>query len=299
MIELIGGVGFPIFPWEEDEEDYYRKHLVTGGMRYIGNREADKLIWLELEKHIGSIDYELLQLIKEWRPTTRSALTFLTSVGSYPNKVKIKALKEALTSPNRYSEENFMRITKILLGNARRKNRYEDVGPMRPLVKEFDTGIYFEDPIDPGAPEVDYTQVGAERKRRERWQYAWEDYLVDLEKRSGNPFRFEFLCDISVRRATNIMISPRLRLPSGEYLGPVTVTGTLLPVGPVVPLPISPPPTEIPVESQPVAPVIETPVGGMVPVSEEKKDEKTEKKKFPWWIVIVIGVVVLFFIMKD
>lgn len=301
MNELFGGfAGLPNPFYVESEEDYYRKYLVVGGPGYVETQEGDKaLLWRELEKHIGSIDSELLRLIKEWYPTTRSVLTFLTSVGSYPNKVKIKALKEALTSPNRYSEENFMRITKILLGNARRKNRYEDVGPMRPLVKEFDTGIYFEDPIDPDAPEVDYTQVGAERKRRERWQYAWEDYLVDLEKRSGNPFRFEFLCDISVRRATNIMISPRLRLPSGEYLGPVTVTGTLLPVGPVVPLPISPPPTEIPVEPQPVAPVTETPVGGVAPVSEDKKDEKTEKKAFPWWIVIVAAVVVLFFMMKN
>jgi len=81
-----------------------------------------------------------------------------------------------------------------------------------------------------------------------------------------------------------------------------------LPIDPQ-PFPIKPPPEEIPIvplpvepdnpQPQPVAPVIETPVGGMVPVSEEKKDEKTEKKKFPWWIVIVVAVVVLFFVMKN
>jgi hypothetical protein len=75
------------------------------------------------------------------------------------------------------------------------------------------------------------------------------------------------------------------------------------------PFPIKPPPEEIPIVPLPVKPVnpqpqpvvsdTETPVSGVLPVSEEKKEEKTEKKAFPWWIVIVAAVVVLFFMMKN
>jgi len=277
--------------YEESEEDYYRKYLVDGGPGYVETQEGDKaLLWRELEKHIGSIDSELLRLIKEWYPTTRSVLTFLTSVGAYPSKTKIKALKEALTAPDRYRDQGFMRITKILLGKVRRRPRIDDFEP-RPLTKcgygtrcvdiegwgpsfQSEKWVY-DDPDDPDAEGVTRKGIEFEKGRRQYWRNEWEKYLADLKRRTGLSGRFEFLCDLPSRNYGLITISPYLRLPSGDYLAPN---------GEVVKSPASS-------------------SGDVKPIAEDKKDgraeEKTEEKKFPWWIVAVIGAVAALLLMKD
>ena len=258
--------------FDESEEDYYRKYLVVGGPGYVETQEGNKaLLWRELEKHIGSIDSELLRLIKEWYPTTRSVLTFLTSVGAYPSKTKIKALKEALTAPDRHSDQGFMRITKILLGKVRRSPRGIYELAVYPPIVNWDK----DDPLDPDAEGVSRKGIGFEIKRRQRWRKEWEDYLADLKQRSGLSFRFEFLCDLPSDQYALITISPYLRLPSGDYLAP---NGEI----------VKPPA----ISSGHVKPIAED-------NRDEKKEEKKEEKKFPWWFVIVIGVVALFFFMKD
>jgi len=273
MNELFGEyAGHPNPFYVESEEDYYRKYLVVGGPGYVETQEGNKaLLWRELEKHIGSIDSELLRLIKEWYPTTRSVLTFLTSVGAYPSKTKIKALKEALTAPDRDRDQGFMRITKILLGKVRRRPRGEYELTVYPPIVRWD----MDDPLDPDAEGVSRKEIEFEKDRRQRWRKEWEDYLADLKQRSGLSFRFEFLCDLPSRDYGLITISPYLRLPSGDYLAP---NGEI----------VKPPASS----------------GGHVkPIAEdnkdEKKEEKKEEKKFPWWIVIVAAVVVLFFMMKN
>jgi hypothetical protein len=289
MSELFGGVGFPSLPWEENGEDYYRKHLVTGGPNFMEIEAGNKaLLRQELEKHIGSIDSELLRLIKEWYPTTPSALKFLTSVGAYPSKTKIKALKEALTAPDRHSDQGFMRITKILLGKVRRRPRIDDFEP-RPLTRcgsgagtrcmfiddwlpsfQKENWVY-DDPIDPDAEGVTRKGIEFEKGRRQYWRNEWEKYLADLKRRSGLLFNFDFLCDLPSGNYGLITISPYLRLPSGEYLAPN---------GEIVKSPAS--------------------SGGDVkPIAEDNKDEKGEEKKFPWWVVIVVAIVALFFMTKN
>jgi len=273
MNELFGGyAGLPNPFYDESEEDYYRKYLVVGGPGYVETQEGNKaLLWRELEKHIGSIDSELLRLIKEWYPTTRSVLTFLTSVGAYPSKTKIKALKEALTAPDRHRDQGFMRITKILLGKVRRRPSGEYELTVYPPIVRWDK----DDPLDPDAEGVSRKGIGFEIERRQRWRKEWEDYLADLKQRSGLSFRFEFLCDLPSNQYALITISPYLRLPSGDYLAP---NGEI----------VKPPA----ISSGNVKPIAED-------NRDEKKEEKKEEKKFPWWLVIVIGVVALFFFMKD
>jgi hypothetical protein len=209
----------------------------------------------------------------------------LTSVGAYPRKEKIRALKEALTAPDRHSDQNFMRITKILLGKVhRRPHRYE--GPQLftrcgsgtrclviddwPLTSPSEDWMY-EDPIDSDAEGVSRKGVAFEKGRRQYWRNEWERYLADLKRRSGVTGSFEFLCDLHSGENVLITISPYLRLPSGEYLDP---------------------------EGR----IIEPPAisgGDVKPIAEDKKDGKTEEKKFPWWIVVVIGAVAMLLLMKD
>jgi hypothetical protein len=255
------------------DEEPYRTFLVVGGPGYgelaVGNKY---LLRQELERHIGSIDAELLRLILDWEPTARSMLTFLTSVGSYPSRTKIRALKEALTAPDRYSEENFMRITKILLGSERGWVRSE-YGPNDAYltVVDYEKWVNMRDPIDPDAKGVTRKGIGIEKERRQRWKKAWKEYLLDLKRRSGLLFNFVFLCDLPSGDYGLITISPYLRLPSGEYLAPN---------GEIVKSPAS--------------------SGSDVkPIAEDNKDEKGEKKKFPWWVVIVVAIVALFFMTKN
>jgi hypothetical protein len=264
------------FPWTgygDRNEEAYRAFLVVGGPGYteieIGNKA---LLRQEFERHIGSIDAELLRLILDWNPTSNSMLTFLTSVGSYPSREKIRALKEALTAPDRYSKENFMRITKILLGNVRGWRRRE-YGPDEAFltVVDYRDWVSMTDPVDFDAPMVSRRELSFELERRQRWKKAWEEYLADLKAKSRLPFPFVFLCDLPTDSSAHINISPYLRLPSGEYIAPN---------GNVVKPPAS---------------------GGsdVKPIAEDNKDGKTEEKKFPWWIVAVIGAVVALLLMKD
>jgi hypothetical protein len=294
MNDSFGVIELPVIRPNLTDEAYYREHLVTGGPDFMELQVGDKaFLWREFEKHIGAIDPELLRLIREWRPTTSSLIKFLTSVGAYPRKEKIRALKEALTAPSRYSDENFMRITKILLGDVRRRPRIIDDFSPRPLtrcgfgastrcididdwLRPFSTEnrVHY-DPTDPDAEGVTRKGIGFEEERRKRWRKAWEDYLAYLKQRSGVPVPFEFLCDLPSGQYALITISPYLRLPSGDYLAP---NGEI----------VKPPASS----------------GGHVkPIAEdnkdEKKEEKKEEKKFPWWIVIVAAVVVLFFMMKN
>ena len=255
------------------DEQPYRGFLVVGGPGYGEFAVGDKyLLRQELERHIGSIDAELLRLILDWQPTTQSMLTFLISVGSYPSRTKIRALKEELTAPDRYSEGNFMRITKILLGSERGWVRRE-YGPndVTLAVIDYRNWVNMRDPIDPDAEGVTRKGIGFEIERRQRWRKAWEEYLADLKRRSGLFFNFKFLCDLPSDQYALITISPYLRLPSGDYLAP---NGEI----------VKPPASS----------------GGHVkPIAEDNKDEKKEEKKFPWWIVIVAAVVMMFFVMKN
>jgi hypothetical protein len=264
-------VGLPNPFYVESEEDYYRKYLVVGGPGYGETAGNKALLRQELEKHIGSIDSELLRLIKEWYPTTPSVLKFLTSVGAYPSKTKIKALKEALTAPDRHSDQGFMRITKILLGKVRRRPRGEYELAVYPPIVRWDK----DDPLDPDAEGVTRQEIEFEKGRRQRWRKEWEDYLADLKRRSGLSFRFDFLCDLPSGDYGLITISPYLRLPSGDYLAPN---------GEIVKSPAS--------SSGEVNPIAGD-------ETEDKKDGKKEEKKFPWWIVAVIGAVAALLLMKN
>jgi hypothetical protein len=250
------------------------------------------VVYEELERQVKSIDPELYQYmvnVPKNSYTLDIVIKSMISVGSYPHARKIQEMKkaflggvDALSSLAPFFEPRYKRLP---------------VSGTRTLILEP------TDPEEPDAPLVPPELEKVENERRYRWARAWLEYARSFERRLltelGKGMYVAFSCDLPHGKVKP-KISPRLRLPSGEYLEPVTVTGTIFPVGPVEPqpLPISPPPTEIPIEPQPVAPVTETPVGGMVPVSEEKKDDK-QKKAFPWWVVIVAAVVLLFFMMKN
>ena len=278
------------------------------------------VVYEELERQVKPIDPELYQYmvnVPKNSYTLDIVIKSMISVGSYPYARKIQEMKkaflggvDALSSLTRFFYARYKSLPSSGAYTLFFDARYESL-------PSPDTRTLILEPIDPEEPDAPLVPPELEKdenERRYRWARAWLEYARRFERRLftelGKDMYVVFSCDLPYGKVKP-KISPRLRLPSGEYLEPVTVTATILPVGPVVPqpLPISPPPTEIPIvplpvepvnpQPQPVAPVTETPVGGMVPVSEEKKDEKTEKKKFPWWIVIVIGVVVLFFIMKD
>jgi len=110
-----------------------------------------------------------------------------------------------------------------------------------------------------------------ENERRYCWARAWLEYARRFERRLltelGKDMYVAFSCDLPYGEVKP-KISPRLRLPTGEYLDPVVRTNTVSPVGP------TPSVTD----------------DTTVPVSEDKKDEK---KAFPWRIVIVVGVIAL------
>jgi len=261
------------------------------------------------EKQVGAIDSELLSLFRRWGPEFPAYSAVAISVGSYPRREKIEglknALREALASSYPYTLDTFRKITRLLWG------RIPKTSEIPSLVEEYEGPL--EDPYYPDAPILPSNLVRAEGERRLRWRDAWREYTMKL---LGSPEKAMFIMfELPTSPRARYKISPRLRLPTGEYLEPVVMGGTISPVPPVVPQPQPPVPPVVPPVPTPVfpiepAPVVpqpqpwpvtpepETPVTDdtTVPVSEEKKDEK---KAFPWWLVIVIGVVVLFFIMKD
>jgi hypothetical protein len=244
-------------------------------------KETAEFSW-EFKRQIDSIDPELSQLIFDWGPSVSSLLTFLTSIGAYPSRKKIEQLKSVLRSPDKHSNDACRTITRILLGRVPytivRFRHVRSDGPIfvagMPAPEKL--GEYEQeatnDPDDPDAPMLSPSLVSAELERRELWKRKWEEYLVFLKGRYSNLFTYElkFDSDLPTNRYGNIRISPRLRLPSGEYLEPVVRANTVSPVGPTPSV------------------ANETTVS----VSEEKKDEK---KAFPWWLVIVIVVITLFF----
>jgi hypothetical protein len=220
------------------------------------------------EKQVGAIDSELLSLFKRWRPEFSAYSAIAISVGSYPRREKIEglknALREALASSYPYTLDTFRKITRLLWG------RIPKTSEIPPLVEEYEGPL--DDPYDPDAPILPSILVQAERERRLRWRDAWREYTMRL---LGSPEKAMFIMfELPTSPRARYKISPRLRLPTGEYLEPVVRTNTVSPVGP------TPSVTD----------------DATVPVSEDKKDEK---KAFPWWVVIVIGIVALFFFMKD
>jgi hypothetical protein len=278
-----------VTPWYQNVDPYSpafrQSFLVWKGQADLGR---------EFKRQIDSIDPELSLLVLNWCPTTISLIMFLTSIAAYPSRKKIEQLKAVLKTPDNHSDDACRAITKILLGRipyvvTRMYVRYvrrDDpsdiarmiVGMPAPQILgkwEYDQEAT-NDPDDPDAPLLPPSLVSAELERRQQWKSKWEVYLESLKRRYSNLFSddLKFDSDLPTVSYGSIRISPRLRLPSGEYLEPVVRANTVSPVGPT--------------------PSVANDT--TVPVSEEKKDEK---KAFPWWIVIVIGVVVLFFIMKD
>jgi hypothetical protein len=251
------------------------------------------VVYEELERQVKPIDSELYLYMTNAPKdliTLETIINSIISVGSYPHVRKVNAMKEAFS-------EGGKALSKLSPFFNVRYNRLPSYGTRTLLLGDA------VDPEDPAAPSVPLELAQAEIERRQRWKKAWLDYISNFRRRLLPEIEKKifvyFSCELPTEKVKP-KISPRLRLPTGEYLEPVTVTGTILPVGPVVPQPqpISPLPTEIPLVPQPVAPVTEMPVGGVVPVSEEKDEKKDEKKKFPWWVVVVIVAVVALFFMK-
>jgi hypothetical protein len=273
-----------VTPWY-DNIDPYSPVFRQSFLRW---KEIANLGW-DLKRQIDSIDPELSKLILDWRPSPDSLLKFLTSVGGYPSRKKIEQLKAVLKSPDKYSDDARRRITEILLGRVPyvitrtrwfRRNDPPDIAHLFagvPAPEILGRWEYNQeatnDPDDPDAPPLPSSLVSAEIERRQLWKRKWEEYLALLKRRYSNLFSedLKFDSDLPTISYGTIRISPRLRLPSGEYLEPVVRGGTTVP-------------------SQPATP------GTTVLVSEDKKDEK---KAFPWWVIAVIVVAVLFFFMKD
>jgi len=278
-----------VTPWYQDIDPYspaFRQSFL------VWKEQAD-LGW-EFKRQIDSIDPELSLLVLNWCPTTISLIMFLTSIAAYPSRKKIEQLKAILKTPDNHSDDACRAITKILLGRipyviTRMYVRYlhrDDPSDIKHMIAgmpepeilgkwEYDQEAT-NDPDDPDAPLLPPSLVSDELERRQQWKSKWEVYLASLKRRYSNLFKnnIKFYSDLPTVSYGYIRISPRLRLPTGEYLDPVVRTNTVSPVGP------TPSVTD----------------DTTVPVSEDKKDEK---KAFPWWLVIVIGVVALFFFMKD
>jgi hypothetical protein len=251
MSDLFGEAGLPPTSSDSLHEDYYRRNLVTNVPDFLEPQTGDKaFLWQEFEKQIGAIDSELVRLVRKWKPTTSSLLKFLTSVGAYPRKEKIRSLKKALTAPNRNSDEGFMQITKILLGDVRLERVEIPITGSRLTTPPVSIGLEtFYDPVDPDAERVTGGQIDMEIVRRRRWRKAWEDYLEYLKRRSGVPISFKFFCDLPSETNSIINISPHLRLPNGEYIAPrklppssgtgggTDVPGVVIGPHPIVPTP--------------------------------------------------------------
>jgi len=295
--------GLVLGPMESKNE-----HLVVSVVfpPYFSSKELMGLVQ-EFRRQIDEIDPTLSELILNWQPDLQSLFVFFTSIAAYPHRKKIRELKVAFSALDSTSVEPRRNITRILLGRVpytvtRYSLDYTFFNkPSAHEVIEYEQEAS-KDPDDSDAPLLlPSSLVSAELKRREQWKKKWEEYLVYLKRKYNLSFEPKFYTDLPTSSSAVLKISPRLRLPSGEYLEPVTGSIPLVP--PVIPQPLPPaPPVEPQPHPQPMPSVPETPVSNdtTVPVSEEKKDEKKdEKKSFPWWIVIVIGVVVLFFIMKD
>lgn len=239
-------------------------------------RDFPDVVYEALETQVKPIDPDLyLYMANAPRDliTLDTIVKSIISVGSYPHVRKVNAMKEAFYKGGQALSKlsPFFNV------------REEQISVPGTRMLWFGDSI---DPEDPTAPSVPPELEQAEMERRKRWENAWLDYITKFKKRLPPELEKKifvyFSCELPTRKVKP-KISPRLRLPSGEYLEPVTVTGTILPVGPVAPQPEEP----------------GAPIAGVVPVSEEKKDEKKdEKKKFPWWIVVVIGAVAMLFFMK-
>jgi hypothetical protein len=251
-------------------EPYRRSYLTLKQEAELGR---------EIKQQLDRIDPELSRLIFDWKPRFVSLLKFYMSVASYPYRKKIEQLKAILKSPDSYSVDSLRAVTKILLGRIPYSiiRAYVSSSPFpfaggmsAPEITLYETEAS-EDPNDPDAPILPPSLLIAEMERRQRWRAAWERELSYLKQKYSYVLDsdFKFWTDLPTSSSALIRTSPRLRLPSGEYLEPVT--GTISSVAPVTPQPLQ-------------------------PVAEEKKEEK---KSFPWWIVVVIGVMALFFIMKD
>jgi hypothetical protein len=297
----------PYLKTEKELEEEFKKHVkkVTPWYQdinpYSPAFRQSFLVWKEqaelgreFKRQIDSIDPELSLLVLNWCPTALSLITFLTSIAAYPSRKKIEQLKAVLKAPDNHSDDACRAITKILLGRIPyvitrmyvRYVRHDDPSDIALMIAgmpapqilgkwEYDQEAT-NDPDDPDAPLLPPSLVSAELERRQQWKSKWEVYLAFLKRRYSNLFEgnLKFDSDLPTVSYGSIRISPRLRLPTGEYLEPVVRTNTVSPVGP------TPSVTD----------------DATVPVSEDKKDEK---KAFPWWIMIVIGIVALFFFMKD
>jgi hypothetical protein len=236
------------------------------------------VVYEELEKHVKPIDPELYMYMVNAAKTLsnlRVVLRAMISVGSYPYRKKIEEMKYAFASGG----EVLSRISSFLDV----KREFQGCPGSR-CVRE----VSF-DPADPDASPLPPELVKKEEERRQYWAKEWLIYVNDLRKKLianlGKDLNINFSCDLPFAstplKVIEFKISPRLRLPSGEYLEPVTVSSTISPVAPITPQPVQPS-SVAPVTSQPQL---------LQPVAEEKKS-------FPWWFVAVIGVVGLFFIMK-
>jgi hypothetical protein len=209
-------------------------------------------VYDELEKHVKPIDSKLYSyMIKASKDlyTLNFVGKSIISVGAYPYRRKIEEMKKAFSEGGQALSRlsPFFQVKVEYLPSSYREN----VFIMGDLL----------DPVDPDAPLVPPELMRKEIERRTRWENAWRKYMSEFREKipTGWIDLNGFPCDLSPM-APIPKISPRLRLPSGEYLEPViSAAGTL-------------------------------------PVSEEKKEEK---EKFPWWAVALIGVVVVFFIMRD
>jgi len=227
------------------------------------------VVYEELERQVKPIDPELYQYmvnVPKNSYTLDIVIKSMISVGSYPYARKIQEMKkaflggvDALSSLTPFFDARYKSLpssgTRTLFFDA----RYESL-------PSPDTRTLILEPIDPEEPDAPLVPPELEKdenERRYRWARAWLEYARRFERRLftelGKDMYVAFSCDLPYGKVKP-KISPRLRLPSGEYLEPViSAAGTL-------------------------------------PVSEEKKEEK---EKFPWWAVALIGVVVVFFIMRD
>jgi len=249
----------------------------AGLPKWVELGDFPNVVYEELERQVKPIDPELYQYmvnVPKNSYTLDIVIKSMISVGSYPYARKIQEMKkaflggvDALSSLTPFFDARYKSLpspgTRTLFFDARYKS-LPSPGTRTLILEPID-------PEEPDAPLVPPELEKDENERRYRWARAWLEYARRFERRLltelGKDMYVAFSCDLPYGEVKP-KISPRLRLPTGEYLVPVVRTNTVSPVGP-------------------------TPsVTGdtTVPVSEDKKDEK---KAFPWWIVIVVGVIAM------
>jgi hypothetical protein len=213
------------------------------------------VVYEELEKQVKPIDSELYSYMVNAPKdlyTLDLVVRSMISVGAYPYRKKIALMKKAFSESGQALSEisSFLYVDREYLPSSYGTSSLK----MGDVV----------DPVDPDAPPVPPELMQEEIRRRIRWEKAWKEYIIEFRKRLPLDLGTRvdltvFPCDLS-SEVPIPRISPRLRLPTGDYLEPVVGTKRIL------------------------------------PVSEDKKDEAM---KFPWWIVAVVGAVALFFFVKD